>query len=64
MEFTSVTFCGDQNRSAIAAVRGQMRESIFSGETYSVHIEASPPRIRALSSDPKFAAPPDMGSTA
>ena len=41
---------GDQKRSAIAAVRGQIRESTVSGETYSAHIVASPPSTRAASS--------------
>ena len=48
----------------MAAVRGQMRESIFSGETYSAHIVASPPRMRLFSSGLKFAAASLMGSTA
>ena len=49
MSSTSVTSRGDQNRSAIAAVRGQMRESIVSGPTHSPHIVASPPRMCAAS---------------
>ena len=48
-----VTDCGDHNRSAIAAVRGQMRESIVRGSTYSFHMHASPPRIRAACSGVK-----------
>ena len=49
MSSTSSTSRGDQKRSAIAAVRGQMRESIVSGPTHSPHIVASPPRMCAAS---------------
>src|SRR5262249_49211511 len=42
---TSFTVLFDHNRSAIAAVRGQIRESIVSGLTHSPHIVASPPRM-------------------
>ena len=62
IEFTSRTSCGDHNLSAMAAVRGQMRESIFSGETYSAHMQASPPRIRFCSSGVRLAAAPLSGS--
>ena len=64
MESTSVTPSGDHRRSAIAAARGQMRESIFSGDTYSAHMQASPPRMRALSSGVRLAVGPLIGSTA
>src|SRR5258708_10413540 len=50
MSSTFVTFRGDQSRSAIAAVRGQMRESIVSGLTHSPHMVASPPRMCFVSS--------------
>ena len=40
----SLTSRGDHRRSAIAAVRGQMRESMVSSVTHSAHIVASPPR--------------------
>ena len=33
----------------MAAVRGQMRESMVSGSTHSAHIVASPPRTCAAS---------------
>ncbi len=49
MDATSLISCGDQNRSAMAAVRGQMRESTFSGLTNSVHMQTSPPRMRDFS---------------
>ena len=63
MSSTSVTSRGDQNRSAIAAVRGHTRESIVSGLTHSPHIVASPPRMWAASASvrPLFAG---SGSTA
>ena len=41
----------------MAAVRGQMRDSIFFGETYSAHMQTSPPRMRAFSSGVR--RPPD-----
>ena len=47
MSATSRIGPGDQKRSAMAAVRGQILESTVSGETYSAHIVASPPRIRS-----------------
>jgi hypothetical protein len=50
MSSTSVTVRDDQNRSAIAAVRGHIRESIVSGTTFSPHMQASPPSIRAACS--------------
>jgi hypothetical protein len=53
MSSTSRTSAGDQNRSAIAAVRGHTRESIVSGVTHSAHIVASPPSTRADSSADK-----------
>ncbi len=49
MSSTSVTVRGDHSRSAIAAVRGQIRESIVSGPTHSPHIVASPPSTCAAS---------------
>ncbi len=60
----SRTSCGDQKRSAIAAFLGQMRESTFSGFTYSAHMHDSPPRILCFSCGERFAASPLMGSTA
>ena len=47
MDVRLVTSLGDHSRSAIAAARGQIRESMVSALTYSVHMHASPPRIRA-----------------
>ena len=47
MSAVSLISRGDQKRSAIAAMRGQMRESTVSGLTYSEHMQASPPRMRA-----------------
>ncbi len=44
IEPTSDTDSGDQKRSAIAASRGQRRESRFSAVASSSHIAASPPR--------------------
>src|SRR5579864_8935381 len=35
MEFTSVTVFGDHRRSAMGAIRGHIRESMISGDTYS-----------------------------
>jgi hypothetical protein len=55
---------GDQKRSAIAAIRGQMRESTVSELTYSAHMQASPPRMRAASSASSTRAAPSSGSTA
>ncbi len=64
IEATSVTVCGDHSRSAIAALRGQMCESIFSGVTHSAHWQDSPPRMRLFSSGVSVAAASAMGSTA
>src|SRR6266436_8662038 len=64
MEAGSRTSCGDHRRSAIAAFLGHMRESTFSGLTYSAHMHDSPPRIRCFSSADRFAASPLIGSTA
>ena len=47
---TSRMPAGDQSRSAIAAVRGQILESMVSGVTHSDHMVASPPLMRARSS--------------
>ena len=62
MSSTSLTVAGDQKRSAMAAMRGQMRESMVSGPTNSLHMQASPPSTRAVcaASSPASAA---MGST-
>jgi hypothetical protein len=49
MSSTLAVSRGDQKRSAIAAVRGQIRESIVSGPTHSPHIVASPPSTCAAS---------------
>ncbi len=64
MSATSVTVAGDQYRSAMAAVRGQIRESIVSGVTHSDHMQASPPRIRFWASAGRLAASFPIGSTA
>jgi hypothetical protein len=48
MSSTFRTAAGDQKRSAMAAVRGQMRESMVSGVTSSVHMVASPPRMKVF----------------
>ena len=40
----SGSFMTMMSRSAMAAVRGQMRESMVSGMTNSLHMQASPPR--------------------
>jgi hypothetical protein len=50
MSGRSRTSAGDHSRSAMAAMRGQMRESIVSGETNSLHMQASPPRMCLRSS--------------
>src|SRR5579884_2248921 len=47
---TSRSSAGDHSLSAIAARRGQMRESTVSAFTSSAHMHASPPRMRAASS--------------
>ena len=52
----------DSRRSAIAAVRGQIRESTFSAVTYSLHMHASPPSTRFFSSGLRFAPAPPSGS--
>src|SRR5688572_32760415 len=49
MSFTSVTVRGDQSRSAIAAVRGQMRESIVSGVTHSARSEEHTSELQSQS---------------
>ncbi len=59
-----MTFCGDHKRSAMAASRGQMCESTFSGVTHSAHWHDSPPRIRLFSSGVRVAAASLMGSMA
>src|SRR5439155_25679999 len=64
IEAGSRTSCGDHRRSAIAAFLGQIRESTFSGLTYSAHMQDSPPRIRCFSSAERLAASPLIGSTA
>src|SRR3981189_1668125 len=46
----------------MAALRGQMRESIFSGFTYSAHMQDSPPRIKCCWSGARLAAGPLGGS--
>ena len=61
MFFRSFTSFADQKRSAIAAVRGQILESIVSGVTNSLHIVASAPKILLRSSLVKIAFP--IGST-
>src|ERR1017187_9251809 len=60
----SCTSGGDHKRSAIAALRGQILESMFSGVTHSDHMQASPPRMRLFSSGFSEAAAPLIGSTA
>ncbi len=64
MSSTSFTSRGDQSRSAIAAVRGQMRESTISAVVNSDHIVASPPRMRARSASGSWSTPLSQGSTA
>ena len=53
---TFLMFLGDHNRSAIAAILGQMRESTVSGETNSPQLVASPPRIFLFCSSDKGAS--------
>src|ERR1035437_8580822 len=60
----SGTSGGDHRRSAIAALRGQILESMFSGVTHSDHMQASPPMMRFFSSGLSEAAAPLIGSTA
>ena len=62
MELASFASLVDQSRSAIAAALGQIRESTVSALTYSAHIQASPPRIRADCSGVNCAAGPLSGS--
>ena len=64
MSSTSVTSRGDHSRSAIAAVRGQMRESTISGVVNSDHMVASPPRMRARSASGSWSTPLPHGSVA
>ena len=70
MDWLSRVSCGDQKRSAIAARRGHIRDSIVSGVTNSDHMQASPPRMRFCSSAESAAAAPGfvivivIGSTA
>ena len=63
IESTSLAEAGDQRRSAIAAARGQVRESTISEVVYSAQMHISPPRMRDLSSGPSLSASPDIGST-
>ena len=64
IDATSRVLRGDQRRSAMAAVRGQMRLSTFSGVTYSDHMVASPPRMRLLWSLVSVVRPSPSGSAA
>ena len=63
MSSTSRVSAGDQSRSAIAAARGQIRESMVSGVTNSAHMQASPPSTRAAASA-SGRGPAGSGSTA
>ena len=47
----SFTDAGDQSLSAMAAVRGHIRESTVSDETSSLHMVASPPRMLEVGGD-------------
>src|SRR6202521_3119534 len=64
IEPVSCTSGEDHRRSAIAALRGQILESMFSGVTHSDHMQASPPTLRLFSSGFSIAAAPLMGATA
>ena len=63
IESMSAISRGDQSLSAMAAVRGQMRESTVSASTSSAHMHASPPRIRAACSGVSCAVAAPSGST-
>ncbi len=56
MFFKLMSFSFDQNNSAIAAVLGQILESIFLDVTNSLHIVTSPPKILSFSSFVKTAS--------
>ena len=51
-----VASAGLQSRSAMAAIRGQMRESTVSAVTYSAHMVPSPPRTSAFCSGVRSAS--------
>ena len=52
----------EQALAAAAARYGQIWLLMFSGPTYSLHMAASPPRIRAFCSGFSLAASPPKGS--